>query len=320
MINTEKKLKYYTINDSMMFAAVMQNPEICKKFLERILPGKKIRDIKLHLDDSHAVTSEKTIVINPIVKSIRMDVLFEGDDEWYNIELQMSYKPDQPLRGRYYDSSMTVMQLKVGDDYTNLKTNYVIFINPFDFYGKGKAVYMFYNMEEEYGKDLPYGDRTYKIVVCTSNFEDADTPELKALLQYLNNGSVESEDSFVDEIDTLVHKLNQPDSEWRERRMTIEEFIKDSIKEGIEEGIKVELETAKKEALAEGIAEGRAEGIAEGRAEGIAEGRAEGIEEGREEGLKIKALEGAKNLKAAGVDLQTIANAMDLTLEEVENL
>ncbi|MEE1038849.1 MAG: hypothetical protein U0K95_06750, partial [Eubacterium sp.] len=85
--------------------------------------------------------------------------------------------------------------------------------------------------------DLPYGDRTYKIVVCTNNFEEADTPELKALLQYLNSGTVDPDDSFVGELDNLVHKLNQPDSEWRERRMTLDEFINDRVEEGVKEGI-----------------------------------------------------------------------------------
>ena len=289
---TDKKLKYYSINDSMMFASVMQNPEICKKFLERIFPDKKISDIKLHFDEGHTSTTEKTIVINPVLKSVRLDVLFEGDKEWYNIELQMSKKANQPLRGREYEAYMTVMQLSVGDDYNNLKTNYVIFINPFDFYGKGKAVYKFYNMEEEYGKDLPYGDRTYKIVVCTNNFEEADTPELKALLQYLNSGTVDPDDSFVGELDNLVHKLNQPDSEWRERRMTLDEFINDLVEEGVKEGIE----------------------------EGLKKATEEAIKIAKEEAIKENKIETALNFKKAGVDLKTISEATGLTLKEVEEL
>ena len=95
-------------------------------------------------------------------------------------------------------------------------------------------------------------------------------------------------------------------------------------KEGRDEG--------RAEGRAEGIAEGRAEGIAEGRAEGIAEGRAEGIAEGRAEGIAEGRAEGiaegraerereiARNIKAKGVPLETIAICTGLSIEEIEKL
>ena len=57
-----------------------------------------------------------------------------------------------------------------------------------------------------------------------------------------------------------------------------------------------------------GIRVGKAEGIAEGRAEGIAEGRAE-----REREI-------ARNIKAKGVPLETIAICTGLSIEEIEKL
>ena len=48
--------------------------------------------------------------------------------------------------------------------------------------------------------------------------------------------------------------------------------------------------------------------------------RAKGREEGREEGAQEKAVEDARNLKAAGVDINTIAKCVGLSVEEVEKL
>ena len=52
------------------------------------------------------------------------------------------------------------------------------------------------------------------------------------------------------------------------------------------------------------------------REDGYLEGRAEGLEEGREE----KAVEDARNFKAAGVDVNIIAKCVGLSVEEVEQL
>ena len=54
----------------------------------------------------------------------------------------------------------------------------------------------------------------------------------------------------------------------------------------------------------------------EGRAEGKEEGRAEGKEEGRAE----EKAEMARNLKAMGVPIETIAKASGLSIEEIEQL
>ena len=76
------------------------------------------------------------------------------------------------------------------------------------------------------------------------------------------------------------------------------------------------LNTAKLEGRAEGRAEGREEGRAEGRAEGHEEGRAEGREEGRAEGL----LETARNLKRMGMNVDFIAQATGLSVDECLSL
>ena len=80
------------------------------------------------------------------------------------------------------------------------------------------------------------------------------------------------------------------------------------------------LNTAKLEGRAEGRAEGREEGRAEGREEGRAEGREEGRAEGREEGRAEGLLETARNLKRMGMNVDFIAQATGLSVDECLSL
>ncbi|MBQ3690068.1 MAG: hypothetical protein II937_09485, partial [Bacteroidales bacterium] len=57
-----------------------------------------------------------------------------------------------------------------------------------------------------------------------------------------------------------------------------------------------------------------------GLKKGRAEGRAEGIAEGRVEGEKSKAVEIARNLKKAGIDINVIAENTGLLAEEISKL
>jgi flagellar biosynthesis/type III secretory pathway protein FliH len=93
----------------------------------------------------------------------------------------------------------------------------------------------------------------------------------------------------------------------------------EKAEEGREEG--------RKEGLEEGLKKGRKEGIEKGRKEGIEKGRKEGLDEGRkQERAKADAemlaarKETARTLKASGVPLPVIIQAVGLTEEEINAL
>ena len=92
--------------------------------------------------------------------------------------------------------------------------------------------------------------------------------------------------------------------------------VKNSIDTALEKG----REEGRAEGREEGRAEGRAEGREEGRAEGREEGRAEGRVEGREEGKNLKAIQIAKKLLEAGMDVDTVMKMTDLSKNEIEKL
>ena len=77
---------------------------------------------------------------------------------------------------------------------------------------------------------------------------------------------------------------------------------------------------AREEGLAEGLAEGEAKGLAEGKAQGKAEGLAEGKAQGLADGLAIADAKDRKRfqkLAAAGMDISTIAELMEVSEETV---
>jgi len=75
--------------------------------------------------------TEKTVIVGIEAKSIRMDVLFEDDEVWYDIELQIVNRDHLPKRSRYYHAVRAVDSLKAGQPYGELKPGYVIFITTF---------------------------------------------------------------------------------------------------------------------------------------------------------------------------------------------
>ena len=67
------------------------------------------------------------ILNTPFHKSVRLDVLFEGDQSWYDIEFQSENTDDIPKRSRYYHSMIDTHILEPGEAYAKLRPCYVIF-------------------------------------------------------------------------------------------------------------------------------------------------------------------------------------------------
>ncbi len=77
----EVKMAHYEFSNRTMFAIVMQNESLCRQFIERLFPDRKVAKINM-------LTTEKTIYTGIKRKSVRLDVMFEGDDKVYDIEMQ----------------------------------------------------------------------------------------------------------------------------------------------------------------------------------------------------------------------------------------
>lgn len=77
----------------------------------------------------------------------------------YDIEMQVSDTKELPKRSRYYQGMMDLKLIDKGQYYDELNQSYVIFICPFDVFGKGRYIYTFENICKEDNR-ISMGDGT----------------------------------------------------------------------------------------------------------------------------------------------------------------
>lgn len=128
------------LTNAYLFAAAMQDEEICRNVLEIAL-NKRISRVKAHV--------EQVLFLDSEFKSVRFDVYASDEEEVsYDVEMQNDDTKNLPKRCRYYQAELDVTSLRPGEDYQQLKPGYIIFICSFDPFGKGRCQYVF----EEYCK------------------------------------------------------------------------------------------------------------------------------------------------------------------------
>ena len=194
----------YKFSDRTMFAIVMQNESLCRQFIERVFPDRKVVDIRFRSDIK--ATAEATIIPGLLSKSVRLDVLFEDSDIYYDIEMQVEGEPFIAKRSRYYHSSMDTHTLKKGEPYSKLKPCYVIFICLHDPFGLGEPVYSFEMVDEKLGLQL--GDGSFTIILDVKGSKEKTPKELEAFFTYINTESVAEDDEFIKEIHQRVEEAN----------------------------------------------------------------------------------------------------------------
>ncbi len=245
MSNTKKTLQDLTIRDNFLFAAVMQQGDNCKKFLEMLLKFKINRIDILY---------EKTIIYNPEYKGIRLDVYAKGDDHiCYNIEMQV-LSDKLPKRSRYYHSQMDMELLSSGESYDTLPDTYVIFICDFDPFGLQRYCY---NFESRCLEDntLSLGDGSKSIFLSTRGNNSSDiSPELLSFLTFIRENQPEDlrdyHDAYVTQLQDTIYQIKRS-KELGSRFMLLEIMLDEKYREGKTEG------------LTEGLTKGRIESILE---------------------------------------------------------
>ncbi len=262
-----KTLQELTIKDNFMFAAVMMDPENCRRFLELAL------EIPLERVE---VRYEKSIVYHPEYKGIRLDV-FARDEEntYYNVEMQVA-RDALEQRSRYYHSQMDMELLLKGTAYEELPDVYVIFICDFDPLGGRKYRYTMEHVCREV-PELPYRDGSHTLFLSTCGENEDEVPEaLVKFLRYVKGVLADFGDPFVKMLEESVRQV-KASREMEERFMVLQEMMKQERREGREEGIAI------------GKIQGKAEGKAEGRAEGKAESVLDILEESGSVPEKLRA-------------------------------
>ncbi|MGN1414885.1 MAG: Rpn family recombination-promoting nuclease/putative transposase [Anaerovoracaceae bacterium] len=249
MKHKKRNPKKYTICNPVIFSIVMQNPELCRGLLERIFPDRKVKEVQLKyeiaddeeddaedeaendseqnsgpdagISDGKAET-ERTVAVAADAKAVRLDVLFENDEEWYDIELQVTYQEYLPQRSRYYQSVMTVYSMERGEEYSNLKPGYVIFICLFDPFEKNMPIYSFQMCDGK--NNLILGDGQFTIFLnanCTENVPK----ELESFFRYLQTGEAPEGDVLLKQMDRAVEEAANREG-VRERVTLYDEMLR----------------------------------------------------------------------------------------------
>ena len=210
------------IANDFMFGKVMQDAELCKGLLQRILPD-------LEIDHVEYPEAQKSIRPDADAKSVRLDVYVkDGKGTVYDIEMQAADTKELPKRSRYYQSMLDLQMIDKGQTYKKLKPCYVIFICPFDLFDRGRHMYTFENIcKEDNGVFL--NDGTVKIFLNASGKQDDVSKELKAFLDYV--AGVESEDEFVQRVAGAVREAKK-NREWRREYMTLLMRDQENIEKG----------------------------------------------------------------------------------------
>ena len=237
-----KPIEDLTFTDDFMFGRIMQNSEICKGLLERLL--------EIKIEKIEYPTLQKSISPHYKSKGVRLDVYVQDSNRVFDIEIQNFLDENLPKRTRYYQSMMDIDLLLKGNNYTQLKESFVIFVCKEDFFGENMPCYFFTNTCRD-KPDLQLGDETHKIIFNASAFENEKNLEKKSILEYIIDKKSTSE--FTTKLDTLVEqtKLNEifkgDYMAWGLAEFDAEQRgYKEGISEGIAQGAyEKAIETAK---------------------------------------------------------------------------
>ena len=214
------------ISNDFLFGKIMQEQELCKELIQIILPDLKIDHIEYP-------ELQKSITPDMDAHGVRLDVYVKDDKETvYDIEMQMGDTKKLPKRSRYYQGMIDLQLIDKGQHYKKLNQSYIIFICPFDLYGKGRHIYTFENICKEDNR-LSMGDETVKIFLNAEGTLDDTSKELRAFLNYV--AGQRSEDPYVERLEKAVKEARK-NRKWRHEYMTLLMRDQENIEKGREEG------------------------------------------------------------------------------------
>ena len=155
--------------------------------------------------------------------------------------MQVADTRELPKRSRYYKSVIDLQMIDKGQHYKELKPSYIIFICPFDLFGKGRHLYTFENICKE-DTSVSLKDEAVRIFLNADSSQDDVSKELKAFLDYV--AGKESEDDFVKRLEEAVREARK-NREWRHEYMTLLMRDQENIEKGIEKGMRKGMEKGK---------------------------------------------------------------------------
>jgi predicted transposase/invertase (TIGR01784 family) len=231
---SRKPFEQLNFADDGMFQTVMKNPEASAELVERLL-GVRVKGVKYP-------KLEKKIAPYYATKGVRLDVYLKDVDKIIDVELQTYEMDALGKRTRYYQSMVDIDSLMKGEDYSELKDSYILFICTFDpFHDEKKEPcglyrYTFRNVCEE-NSLVNLDDKCLKVVYNASAYEKAEDPKVRALLRFIQTNEP-GEDPFAKQLEDFVVKA-RANEKFKREYLAMNLHDRDMMKIGEREGIEM---------------------------------------------------------------------------------
>lgn len=243
-----KPLKDLTLLERFLFDTAMSNPKICQNILSIIFNDREVSSIRMGI-------AEKTQEPFYDSRAVRMDLLaIDDNDVIYDAEAQKENKGKRFLlrRSRLYQSAIDVNLLEPGEiDFGKMNDVYVIFIAPFDLFGKNKYMYTF-RMTCDEVPGLSMGDGAVRIFLNTHGKNDIEVPTgLVEFLKYVENPDryeKNIQDSRVRKLADQIEMLKNS-QEVGVKYMRLWEELDEARREGHESGVAEGFEAERMESI-----------------------------------------------------------------------
>ena len=273
-MNNQNKLLY----DVVIKKLLSSNTEILKRYVKEILEEitqKEVENLKL---------IHPNIGINKNVVNSEVDLIYETEDTYYNIEVNRRYTKEIEKKNLAYLHQLSLRSIKKSKDYVKSKKVVQINLNNYDRFQKQEFVYKTKLIEEN-----KYIQRNEEIEIYDVNL---DYPRRVGYNYTKKNKLAKYLYLLVEEDEEKIKKIYEGD-----------ELLMDVKKE------------------AERILENFDALLYYDPYElGMKDGRSEGIEIGRDEGRSEGINETAMNFIKEGVDLSIIAKATDIDMQKLQQM
>ena len=288
--------QFFTPKMDIIFKIVFgstRNEDILKDFLQSVLdiPAHEYQ----HIDITNPYISPEDLVGKSVILDIKVTTI---SGKIINIEMQVQQIPEMRERMVFYASKMMEEQAKRGDEYSQLKKVINIVIADFRMIDEDEMYHILFLLHDE-RSGVTFSDIMEIHTLELPKLPKEATAEDGQLLDWLRLFNAQSREEMAE--------LAERSLEMRKAVSIIEELNAD-------EQIRQMAEAAEK------LRRDNASRLSGAHREGKREGIEIGIEVGKREGIEVGKLIVAQKLLSLGVDIQQIALATELSVDEIAKL
>lgn len=222
------------IGNAFIFGKVMTSrQDLLLELLQYSLPEMQIRSLC-------DIRRETDIQLSMDAHGVRLDVSAHDDrGRTIDVEMQLRDEKNIPRRMRYYVGSVDQTILEKGKDYSELADTVIMFITPFDPFGKGLIRYTFRSICAE-DRELELDDGTSQVILNACGTKGKVSADLKDFLKLVVGGKADKKGSYADRVQKEVAKTRRNAEcrrQFMEWKMTLLNEWTKGREEGREEGI-----------------------------------------------------------------------------------